>query len=163
MVLTVLVGNAILIELSFFLLPCKTANNYGGHARQRWGKGSLLECILRIDPAGVSAEVWATTAQGVPSWQMQTMLRTSRDTCLSQGFKDLERFNRNLALCIVIQCETINDSFSSLLLQPNQVTGYLASSKKGCNPLRSLGKAVTTPATLLCLTLGAFRPSCVSH
>lgn len=59
------------------------------------------------------------------------------------------------------RCETINDSFPSLHRQPTQVTGYFASSKKGYNPLRSLGKAGTSPATLLCLIFGEFRPSCI--
>lgn len=66
--LTALVENGILIELSFFffLLPCKTTNNYGGHAAEM-GKGSLLECILRSGPAGGPAEVCVITAQGVPA------------------------------------------------------------------------------------------------
>ena len=52
-----------------------------------------------------------------------------------------------------------NDPSPSLHLQPNQITGELVSSKKGCSPLWSLGKPGTILATLFCVTFGELRSS----
>lgn len=65
-VLTVLVENGILIELSFFSFPVRPPIIMEG-TLQRWGKGPLLEYILRSDPAGVPAKVCATIVQGGPA------------------------------------------------------------------------------------------------